>query len=93
LDVFDGKLSSTLSYYDIKVDNIIRNDPAHANFQIQSGTQVSKGFEAEVIANPITGVNVVAGFAYNDSKYKTLAMMLMACARVLQVLLILLTYG
>ncbi|WCT12628.1 TonB-dependent receptor [Mucilaginibacter jinjuensis] len=73
LDVFDGKLSSTLSYYDIKVDNILRTDLAHPNFQIQSGTQVSKGFEAEVIANPVTGVNVVAGFAYNDSKYKNVS--------------------
>ncbi|NCD70292.1 TonB-dependent receptor [Mucilaginibacter agri] len=69
LDVFDGKLSSTLSYYDIKVKDILRADPAHPNFSIQNGTQVSKGLEAEVIANPLTGLNVVAGFAYNDSKY------------------------
>jgi iron complex outermembrane receptor protein len=28
----------------------------------------SKGFEAEIIANPIASVNIIAGFAYNDSK-------------------------
>ncbi|OKS89416.1 TonB-dependent receptor [Mucilaginibacter polytrichastri] len=70
LDVFDGKLSSTISYYNIKVQDILRTDIAHPLFSIQNGTQVSKGFEAEVIANPILGVNVVAGFAYNDSKYQ-----------------------
>jgi iron complex outermembrane receptor protein len=69
LDAFGGKLSSTLSYYSIKVKDILRADPAHANFSIQNGTQVSKGFEAEVIANPFEGFNAIAGFGYNDSKY------------------------
>lgn len=69
LNLFDGKLSSTLSYYDIKVKDILRTDPEHANFQIQNGTRISRGFEAEVIANPFTGFNVIGGFAYNYSLY------------------------
>ncbi|WP_423146523.1 TonB-dependent siderophore receptor [Rubrolithibacter danxiaensis] len=71
LDVFGGKLSSTLSYYDIKVKDVVRNytgPGAFPNAQIQDGTQLSKGFEAEIIANPFTGLNLVAGFAYNDSR-------------------------
>ncbi|MGI4804189.1 MAG: TonB-dependent siderophore receptor [Janthinobacterium lividum] len=68
LNAFGGKLSSTLSYYDIKVKDIVRADVAHPNFSIQNGTQLSKGFEAEVIANPFKGFNAVAGFSYNDSK-------------------------
>jgi iron complex outermembrane recepter protein len=64
-----NKISATFSYYDIKVSNITRDDPDHANFQIQDGTQLSKGFEAELIANPIKGLNIVAGYTYNDSKY------------------------
>jgi iron complex outermembrane receptor protein len=67
INLFDGKLTSTLSYYDIKVKDIIRQYTATTS--IQNGTQLSKGFEAEVIANPFTGLNVVAGFAYNNSKY------------------------
>jgi iron complex outermembrane receptor protein len=66
-----NKISATFSYYDIKVSNITRDDPDHANFQIQDGTQLSKGFEAELIANPIKGLNIVAGYTYNDSKYTT----------------------
>jgi iron complex outermembrane receptor protein len=63
------KVTATLSYYDISVTNMTRDDPAHTNFSIQDGTQVSKGYEAEVIANPVPGLNIVAGYTYNDSKY------------------------
>jgi len=69
LNLFEGKLSSTLSYYRINVQDVIRPYLANPNFSIQDGTQLSKGFEAEVIANPLKGLNVVAGFSYNDSKY------------------------
>lgn len=73
LNAFEGRLSTTLSYYDIKVTDIVRNyvDPAGiiVNRSIQNGTQVSRGLEFELAANPITGLNVTAGFAYNKSKY------------------------
>jgi iron complex outermembrane recepter protein len=63
------KISATLSYYDIKVTNTLYDDVAHANFSLQDGTQLSKGFEAEIIANPVPGLNIIAGYTYNDSKY------------------------
>jgi len=65
----DGKLAGTVSYYDIKVSNIVRQDPDHAGFSIQNGSQVSKGIEADVNFNPFQGFNLIAGYAYNDSKY------------------------
>ncbi|MVM31744.1 TonB-dependent receptor [Spirosoma sp. HMF4905] len=72
LNAFSGRLTTTISYYDIKVKNLLRTDPnplAAAKFaQTQDGTQVSRGVELDVVANPFTGFNVVAGFAYNDSK-------------------------
>ena len=70
INAFNGKLTTTLSYYDIQVTDLIRTDVAHPNFSIQDGTQRSKGFEAEVIAQPLRGFNVIAGFAYNDSKFE-----------------------
>ncbi|HTJ51527.1 MAG TPA: TonB-dependent receptor [Cyclobacteriaceae bacterium] len=73
LDAFNGKLSSTISYYNIEVSNIVRPYAANPNFSVQDGTQLNKGIEAEVIANPLKGLNVVAGFAYNDSEYKKAA--------------------
>ncbi len=68
LDAFNGKLSSTISYYHIKVQDIVRTDPNNQNFSIQNGTKISKGIEAEVLANPFAGLNIVAGFSYNDNK-------------------------
>ena len=64
-----NKVSATLSYYDISVTNVTRDDLEHVNFSIQDGTQLSKGYEVEVIANPLKGLNIVAGYTYNDSKY------------------------
>lgn len=68
-NVFDGHLSGTVSYYDIRVGNILRTDVAHPNFQVQNGAEVSKGLEVELQANPFAGFNITAGYAYNDARY------------------------
>lgn len=69
VDAFEHRLSSTLSYYNIDVTNTTRDDLENPGFKIQDGTQRSRGIEAEVIANPFGGLNIVAGYAYNDSKF------------------------
>ena len=33
----------------------------------QDGAQRNKGFEAEIVANPINGLNIVFGYSYNDA--------------------------
>ena len=78
VDAFHHRLSGTISVYDIRVKDIVRayTPPAGSvdstlpvNPQIQDGTQRSRGIEAEVVANPLPGLNVLAGFSYNDSKF------------------------
>jgi len=66
-DAFDHRLSVTASYYDIRVTNSTRR--TDDGFTLQDGTQKSKGIEIEVIANPVKGLNLSAGYAYNDSYY------------------------
>jgi iron complex outermembrane receptor protein len=73
VDAFDGRLSMTASYYDIKVDNVTRSEVlvrenVNYNITVQNGTQLSKGVELEVIANPLPGLNLIAGYAHNNSK-------------------------
>ncbi len=73
LDVLDNKVSATISYYDIKVINLVRTDmerdPVNGNrFQVQDGNQTSKGVDFELIVNPVNGLNILAGYAYNASK-------------------------
>ncbi|CAH0232515.1 MULTISPECIES: TonB-dependent receptor [unclassified Pedobacter] len=69
-NLFNGKLTGSVSYYYIKVKDIVRGyngDPSNPNAQIQDGNKTSKGIEAEIIANPVNGLNIIAGFAYNDN--------------------------
>jgi len=68
-DLFNHRLAGTVSYYDIRVDNVLRTNPDDSNYSIQDGTQLSKGVEVELTANPFNGMNIVAGYAYNESKY------------------------
>ncbi|WP_316838462.1 TonB-dependent receptor [Pedobacter gandavensis] len=77
-DLFDGKLSFTASVYDIKVKNSLYMETVNVNginyrITVQNGTQKSQGVELELIANPIEGLNVIAGYSYNYSKWKDAA--------------------
>lgn len=70
-NLIKNKLTTTLSYYDIKVDDILRSDPRDpVNAQIQNGTQLSKGVELEILSNPLKGFTVLGGIAYNDFSYE-----------------------
>jgi len=73
MELFEGKLSFTASVYDIEVTNMTRTDIVNVsgtdyNVTLQDGTQKSKGVELELIANPLEGLNIIAGYSYNDSK-------------------------
>ncbi|HMR82123.1 MAG TPA: TonB-dependent receptor [Niabella sp.] len=68
-DAFKHRLSGTVSYYNIQVENILRTDPEDINYSIQDGTQLSQGVEIDITANPFPGFNAVVGYAYNESKY------------------------
>lgn len=69
-ELFNRKLTATVSYYDIQVKNVLRTNLEQPDFSIQDGTQRSKGAEVEVIANPVSGLNIVAGYGYNESHYE-----------------------
>ncbi|MBD1260516.1 TonB-dependent receptor [Maribacter polysiphoniae] len=65
LNFFSGKLKSTISYYNISIDNdIISNENG---VSVQEGETLSKGFEVDLIANPFPGFNVVAGYTKNNA--------------------------
>ena len=70
LDAAGGRLSATVSYYDIRVRNQLRTTGYNAGglaISSHDGTQVSRGAELNVVANPARGLNLVGGFAYNYS--------------------------
>ncbi|WP_319800525.1 TonB-dependent receptor [Flavobacterium sp. N502536] len=66
VEAFNKKLSTTLSYYNITIDNATRT--TSDGFSVQDGKQVSKGIDFEFIANPVEGLNAMLGYAYNDNR-------------------------
>lgn len=62
-----NKLTGSISYYRIGIDNAIRSD--NSGFTFQDGKQVSKGIEVELISNPLPGLNIVSGYGFNENKY------------------------
>ena len=67
-NVLKHKISGSISYYNIDVKNIVREDPDDSDFDIQDGGQTSKGIEVEFIANPLPQLNLIFGYAYNKSE-------------------------
>ncbi|WP_161554525.1 TonB-dependent receptor [Sinomicrobium soli] len=68
MELFDQKISATISYYLIKIHNATISDD-QGWYIAQDGVQESKGFDIELIANPLPGLNVLAGYARNENQY------------------------
>ncbi|MBE8725092.1 TonB-dependent receptor [Flavobacterium hungaricum] len=72
LNVLKDKIYATLSYYDIKVTDQVYtvydySGPIPTQTSFQDGAQRNKGFEAEIVASPVSGLNIVAGYSYVDA--------------------------
>ncbi|MGE7774298.1 TonB-dependent siderophore receptor [Chitinophaga sp. NPDC101104] len=73
VDLLKNRLNASLSYYDIEVNNMnmqgsIVKEGVTYNYTYQGGTQRSKGVEFDLNASPVEGLNIIAGYAYNNSK-------------------------
>lgn len=66
-NLFNNRLDATISYYNIQVTDRVITDPSSLFNKIQGGEVESKGFEIEVNANPVNGLNIRAGFSNNES--------------------------
>jgi iron complex outermembrane receptor protein len=78
VDLWQNRINFTASYYDITVNNMTRadvvvRDGKTYNITVQDGTQISKGIEFDLIANPIAGLNLIFGYSHNDSKQTKVA--------------------
>ncbi|MBV7441439.1 TonB-dependent receptor [Weeksellaceae bacterium TAE3-ERU29] len=67
--LFNDLFTGTASYYNIRVENVVRYDLA-TQWEIQDGVKTSKGFEVQLLGNPTPQFNILLGYAYNDSKYE-----------------------
>jgi iron complex outermembrane receptor protein len=70
-DWLGGKWNTTASVYRILKNNELSNDPANTaseSFVLQLGQTKSQGIELDVRGEIIRGLNLVANYAYTDSK-------------------------
>ncbi|MBW4644151.1 MAG: TonB-dependent siderophore receptor [Goleter apudmare HA4340-LM2] len=66
-DFLDGRLSTTLSAYDITRSNITTPDPDNPNFSIQVGEQRGRGIDLDIVGEISPGWNIIASYALLDA--------------------------
>ena len=64
-EFFDGRLQSSLSIYDIEKVNVLTTEN---NTPVLRDGQTSEGVEISISGQPAKGLNIIAGYAYNDSE-------------------------
>src|SRR5690606_21770420 len=72
-NLFNDRVGLTASYYDISVSNItstesIERDGEFYNITVQDGTRLSRGFEFDLTAAPMEGLDVILSYSNNSSK-------------------------
>jgi iron complex outermembrane recepter protein len=67
-DLFDGRLSTTLSAYDITKSNVLTADPNNPNFSIQIGEQKGRGIDFDIVGKIMPGWDLIASYAYTDAR-------------------------
>ena len=77
-DFWRGILSTNVTLYQItnsnlaqtaefKADGVTQN--TDTNVKVLSGATKSKGVEIDITAKPVEGLNIMAGYSYNDMRY------------------------
>jgi iron complex outermembrane receptor protein len=76
-DFLQGLLSTNVTVYQIVNSNLAQTAEFKAdgslntdtNVKVLSGETKSKGIEIDVTARPVDGLNIIAGYSYNDMRY------------------------
>jgi len=62
------RISGSISYYDIRVSDIVLSPPMGYGFSSQGGTVESKGIELDITASPVQGLDILLGYSHNESE-------------------------
>jgi iron complex outermembrane receptor protein len=76
-DFLKGLLSTNVTVYQITNSNLAQTAEFKAdgtpntdtNVKVLSGETKSKGVEVDITARPVEGLNIIAGYSYNDMRY------------------------
>ncbi|MDO7836787.1 TonB-dependent siderophore receptor [Sphingobium sp. HBC34] len=70
----DGRLTSTLSLYKMKKNNVLTTDPVNAGFSKPVGAAESQGVEFDINAKLPAGFELFVTYAYTDAGWATNAL-------------------
>ena len=77
-DFWKGILSTNITVYQITNSNLAQTAPyladgitinTNTNLKTLGGGTESKGIEFDITAKPLEGLNIIAGYSYNDMRY------------------------
>ncbi|SHG36682.1 iron complex outermembrane recepter protein [Flavobacterium fluvii] len=76
-DFWKGVLSTNVTVYQITNNNLAQTAEFKADGSVNTDTTIktlsgetkSKGIEVDITARPIAGLNIIAGYSYNDMRY------------------------
>lgn len=71
-ELFDGRFSATLAWFQLTKQNIATADPdpvqAALGFFVQTGEAKNQGIELDITGEPLPGWSLIANYAYTDSE-------------------------
>jgi len=67
-EFLQGKMFTTLAYFDITKQNVVTGDPVNPLFSVLSGEQRSQGFEFDIAGEILPGWRIIANYAYTDAR-------------------------
>ena len=76
-DFWGGALSTNVTVYQITNSNLAQtaefkvdgSSNTDSSIKVLSGETNSKGVELDIVAKPIEGLNIIAGYSYNDMRF------------------------
>ncbi len=72
-DMFERRLSINMTFYRIFNSNLaqisLENGNTNTNIKELAGSVQSDGVEVDMVARPIAGLQVMAGYSYNEAKF------------------------
>ncbi|WP_138498913.1 TonB-dependent siderophore receptor [Nostoc sp. PA-18-2419] len=67
-ELLNGRLSSTLAYYDTKLKNVLTDDLDNPGYSLQVGEQRSRGIEFDIAGEILPGWKVIASYANTNAE-------------------------
>lgn len=66
---FNDKVQANVTVYQINNNNLAQTSLVDPNFKELAGSIRSEGVEIDITAKPIKGLQIIAGYSFNETKY------------------------